>query len=599
MFDAAGHLHRLLEANLLEGDPRIFELKTVLGTQLVRHGHFQQARPHLVAAVEFFDTYEPRNHVMLARALNLLAEVERGRGYLEATEKLLEKAAEAYVDSGSEDKRLGLAIEINMGRFHVARGDYIQAEQSFSQVIECASELGPDATELLCLAYLNKSILYKVLFRLDEAERFGRLAMASLGRGLAPNDRALLPYYLAPAGIQILRRDTANLATSVDCSVVICRDNNLCESLLAAEVDHQRAMLHFLRCQEAYDLRESETARTIWRDLLKLQKRNGWRWGQARTLHFLSLLTFLDWTHTAERDRRELEAALGNRYAFYEQLFEEFESKGTRHRRRVEEYLKEKEAYQAELELYRRSSASTDKRHRDYATLLDRYEELNAHKQELLGERTDLERDQKTLEQAYGDYLGLRRSKGLPLVSQEGTHEPNGADNPLLVAKELASEAVDLLGEIDVYPNLRYAALCNYAQLVRVSGDGEGRAIAYLEQAVRLAERPRLSTFGGDILRAEFFVRYATAFDLLVAWLLEDGRPEEALVYSEMKRNRTFLDRIRADGASLADTSPELAQREQEILTQCAILSAQLRAQEENAEAQTSRGRAVGEPRSL
>ena len=82
----------------------------------------------------------------------------------------------------------------------------------------------------------------------------------------------------------------------------------------------------------------------------------------------------------------------------------------------------------------------------------------------------------------------------------------------------------------------------------RPNPDARNDAMDKLETALELIEVPRRETFGDDPVRAELFARYATAFDLLVDWLFADKKFEEAIKYAELRRNRTFLDRIRSAG---------------------------------------------------
>lgn len=137
---------------------------------------------------------------------------------------------------------------------------------------------------------------------------------------------------------------------------------------------------------------------------------------------------------------------------------------------------------------------------------------------------------------------------------------PISAQSPDVILNEaltLASKAAERLEEIQVYPGLYYRALLVRAKILRrqarqlrgahqdaTATEKMRLAIADLMIATRQVETPRFASLGSDADRAEFFSQFVEAYELLVACLAQVGRFEEALAFSQISRNRTFIEQV-------------------------------------------------------
>jgi CHAT domain-containing protein/tetratricopeptide (TPR) repeat protein len=101
--------------------------------------------------------------------------------------------------------------------------------------------------------------------------------------------------------------------------------------------------------------------------------------------------------------------------------------------------------------------------------------------------------------------------------------------------------------------------------------DARGRrdeARRLLEEAVSVAEKARLRTYGGPGQRATFFAQFAPAFEQLVAWHVRDDDVAAAVVAAARGRSRTLLDELllgNADPRKAPRGSPGDKQREEEV----------------------------------
>jgi CHAT domain-containing protein/Tfp pilus assembly protein PilF len=139
-------------------------------------------------------------------------------------------------------------------------------------------------------------------------------------------------------------------------------------------------------------------------------------------------------------------------------------------------------------------------------------------------------------------------------------------------AEKLLRSALAIRDEFDGRPQECYSTLCNLAAVLRQLGNRDSARVT-LEQALELPESVRARTTDGESERAGFFWQFASAFDMLVQWSLEDGDYEAAFLAVERGRNRTFLDQLRLGGVDLRTT---LADENAGLRTREAALRAQL-----------------------
>ena len=139
--------------------------------------------------------------------------------------------------------------------------------------------------------------------------------------------------------------------------------------------------------------------------------------------------------------------------------------------------------------------------------------------------------------------------------------------------------ALALQGTTHAYPTTYYLTSCNLAEILHDEQKPD-EAIALLKDAVKVIETPRAGTVGGESERAEYFAQFASAFDLLVQWNLEQGHVDEAFAFAERGRNRTFLDQLSLAGVDLRDTltgptGDKLRERERQLRTKLGTLRAE------------------------
>ncbi len=121
-------------------------------------------------------------------------------------------------------------------------------------------------------------------------------------------------------------------------------------------------------------------------------------------------------------------------------------------------------------------------------------------------------------------------------------------------AKKLYTQALELQGTAIAHPETYYLSACNLAQILFDEGKTK-QAIKLAESAVQSLETPRAGTVGGETERAEYYAEFASAFDQLVKWNLDQKDVDKAFEYAERGRNRTFLDQLSLVGVDLRDTA--------------------------------------------
>ncbi len=575
MFAKARQLHDLLEASLLGGDPRLFQLKVNLGAACVKRRDFYLARGFLAEAHEFFRTYEPRTPIALVRILNLLSEVERDAdgGSLAKTEQHLEAAERLYREASLSDENLGLSIRINRARLAATCGQYTQAGRLFEEIVRKARSLGPPAEESLRVALRDRGMVNLSLLKLDNAEALCREALDRCRENPPVEQRECLPYYLALAEVQLvrrrqvdperrdlekLRRMEALVRRALDIPVHANQDDWM---RLHARADHQLAMVHFLRYETTRDPLDRAAAQRTWQPIADQDQ---WPLEKARALHHLSRLGFVRWRQEqAERRQwaRENLGAYRKRLKQFEEASETFQRELTAYRRDQAHYLKTLRQYE--------EKPGNEKSPEEHHSLSVRRARLEERGESLIGSRKDLQSEEEALNGLCDEYF--RSKKG---------------DDPLLSpAAENARRAVEILAQNRRYPSLQFLARCNYAEILRAISAARpacrAEAIGQLQEAVKLVETLQLLNFGEDVQTGKLFGRYAAAHHLLVSWLVEDSRREhaeknellkQALVYAELGRNRNFLGRIRGDGVHLTDGLTEAGRRRLQDATRQYVL---------------------------
>lgn len=139
-------------------------------------------------------------------------------------------------------------------------------------------------------------------------------------------------------------------------------------------------------------------------------------------------------------------------------------------------------------------------------------------------------------------------------------------------ALEFYDRTINLDRVSPIGPYQTYFAYYKRARTHRELGNNAD-AVRDLERSIALAEQTRSGSSGAELERAAFFARFASAFELMVAWQVEDGNAAKALDAIERARARSLLDEIGLLGADIN------AGRPIEELEQASAATQQARAQ--------------------
>ena len=566
----ARELHNLRVDRLLPSDPRIYRSKSSWGSYLVKRRQYREAVKQLDEAVNYWSTRNPPEPNVQVRTWIARAEIHRVDGEIKAASDLLDRAEAlcALHEGRLVADQVRMSLCVNRGLVLAEQGMYQRAVESYTRALELGDKLGSAAGELRASALLNLAMVYKSQLQFRDARDFCGRAVEDRLRVLGPTDAEMLPYYIAVAGLDITERKVTSLEDSVKKAWDVCVAHGLDRKVDpdVATVWHQRAMIDYIKNEQSPDAQRRQAAREAFQQSLKLQEQLATPDMQARTLHYLAKLKYLDWNEALLNWKRR-DAQNDPEYAVH---FRQFDLHRADFEKSSQEYVRLVERYEGQMATYKQTMDNKTATPAEYDNLLRQRETLVQRRDELAAAHAQLAREEENCQQQY-----------LAAKQQQRGDTLRRLDADLNEAEALARRSVDLLDGSGVFPNLHYAALCNHGQILWSLADWhrtdearrkqfEDQAVGQLGRAVQLTETPRSMTTGGDIARAEFFSNYATAFDLLVDWHARRDQPDEALRYAEMGRNRTFLDQIRASEVDVRDTLSEeskpLLDEEHELL---------------------------------
>lgn len=129
-------------------------------------------------------------------------------------------------------------------------------------------------------------------------------------------------------------------------------------------------------------------------------------------------------------------------------------------------------------------------------------------------------------------------------------------------AQALLDRAVDIDRQFPLSPQTAFSVYSFRARVHRYLGRGS-EATHDLDRAIELAEQLRGSSAGAELERADFFSSFASAFETMVSWQMDDGDVERALAAIERSRARSLLDEISLSGADLNAGRPALEEEQQ------------------------------------
>jgi len=541
------------EAALLASDPRIGRLHVTLAGFYVTASRFEDAQRELAAAERYWRNYRPPNYRMLVETLNLMAETSLAKDSVAKAEKSILEAAQIAEQHLPRDE-LRWWTRLNQGRLSAAGGHYQQALHHFGAILGIPPDEAP-SPKLRSAAYLHLGLLHKDLLQFDDALRYCQKAVELRQEILGNRHVELAPYYLAIGGLHVARRDPESLEQVVrQVQEIQSGASESDPNVLARR--HLEAMVHYLRDEQQANAEERGEARRRWQTLLAICPKQSAL--QARTLHYLARLEYLDWSADANARKQQLLTKQKEEFRRYDARFAAYTRRAASLDERLKTYEHDGRRYQSDLDAYELTGDA------QYSDQLQTYNALVDRRSKLEGERTDLRRLRDQLETDKRELSELAAAIQ-DHAAKEGTNVR--ADDRLTRGADLATEAVATLERLGRYPGLQYAALCNLAQIChaksRVTGERDtyiARARQALEKAIDLVETPRASTFGGALVRAEFFAQYHAAFDLLVQMNAERGDVRDAIATAERGRSRTLLDELRsADIQKEAPSSEKIA----------------------------------------
>jgi hypothetical protein len=136
------------------------------------------------------------------------------------------------------------------------------------------------------------------------------------------------------------------------------------------------------------------------------------------------------------------------------------------------------------------------------------------------------------------------------------TDSGDAASQALEQACDASTAAILIAERLQAFPGIHYRALLSRAKILGrqakrledaelLKSQKAQRAVADLQAAVEVVERPRTASLGADAERAEFFSQFIEAYELLIGLLVEQGDFERAVAYSQISRNRTFIEQVK------------------------------------------------------
>ena len=556
-----------LAALLIPLDPRLVRSRVLLAARLVKATDFRSARDELsraasvdngrLSAIEFFDRYQPHDMRMRSLARLLRAEIEREIGSTATAADLIEAARRLLGQApGVEDLRVRLnlcsaSLAIAKGKYTLARSALIRIAARASlragpelrayvkSLVEVEAHRSIRRPGIFAAAVLNLATVFRTQLDLDRADLYSRGAL-QCAKVMGPQDPGRLPYLVCRGECllaKILRgrrsqlldgqpaptgpEDWNELERLIAEAEKICRGSRRGSlGVFEGHILHLKALMHFhtfngLRAEHgvaggrANDLK---LARHIWQRLADVHEPQSVGW--ARVNHFLSRSDYLLWTQAASgsgdnrRQRKDVHDYRAQLAVFRKQVAQ-FKEKMT-------QFEKDKkilsDAAQIEPKQLEKPRQLLKVRH---ATLEKFYVELD--------------KKRRTLQATHRALTGL----------QPGNTAPPKTDR-LNTAQDRAKKAYRVLASQDIYPLLRYAALCNLGEISMVLESD--KAPEFFRKAVGILDSMRHDMSDDAAVRERFVAHFALAYDRLVEWHVSKNKLEEALVFSERRRNRALLD---------------------------------------------------------
>ena len=172
--------HPLAEANL----------RLTIGNTYRALGKYQDAEPHLLAAIDLFQKHMGPNHLDSAAAINELAALYEGQGAYPQAEKLQRQAMAIYEQTGGTDDSRVTMAQNNLGVLLWRQGKYDEAEAMLTRVLSTRRNRKEDDRSITN-ALNNLAMVLKDKGDYEEAEPLYRESLAIRRKLMKDDDPAL------------------------------------------------------------------------------------------------------------------------------------------------------------------------------------------------------------------------------------------------------------------------------------------------------------------------------------------------------------------------------------------------------------------------
>ncbi len=243
--------------------------------------NYEEAKPLLIEALNYWRRRNPPAPIQLARALNDLGVVERATGSFNEAQSLFDEALAIRSRAlKPDDLRLAYSLN-NLASVYLAKGEYAKAISLFDRAIDLYRLRGRAADDSLSNTLLNVAMVYKSQGQFDKAGEYCREALKIYERVFGTDAPGALSLYTALTSLSIAANRIDEAANFNRHAWRLCAAGKLEREPVAATVLHHRATIAYLRGQ-------FDSAADDWRQALAIQQAAGQTAGVARTINYLA-----------------------------------------------------------------------------------------------------------------------------------------------------------------------------------------------------------------------------------------------------------------------------------------------------------------------
>ena len=279
-------LFTMREKRLGKDHPLTQATNSDLGSLYGLIGDYEQAKPRLVQAREYWSRHNPPAPNQLAQALNDLGVVERATGSFGEAQGLFEQAlAIRKRILRPDDMRLAYSLN-NLASVYLAKGEYAKAIALFDRATAIYRQRGRSAEDSLSNTLLNVALAYKGQGQFPKAREYCLEALKIYERMFGADAPGALSYYAALTSLDIAADQLDEAADYNRRAWQICQASHLKHDPVAAIVLDHRATI-------AYFHRQFDAAAADWQQALAIQQAAGETLHVAHTLNFLATIASL------------------------------------------------------------------------------------------------------------------------------------------------------------------------------------------------------------------------------------------------------------------------------------------------------------------